>query len=59
MTAKKTTKKTDPEVLVVTTLQTTGGVWKKAGDKVKASLVPDLEWRLAAGIVVPATEKEG
>ena len=55
MTAKK---KSEPQVVVVTTLHTLGGVWKKAGDKVKASQVPDLEWRLAAGIVVPVSDKE-
>ena len=55
MTAKK---KTEPEVLVVTALQTKSGGWKTAGAKVKASQVPDLEWRLAAGIVVPADKEE-
>ena len=56
MTAKKATKQA--EVVVVTTLQTKGGAWKVAGDRVKASQVPDLEWRLRAGIVVPAPDKE-
>ena len=54
MTAKK---KTEPQVRVVTTLRTKGGGWKTAGDIVKASQVPDLEWRLRAGIVVPAAEE--
>ena len=54
MTAKK--KSPEPEVMVVTTLTTTGGAVKRAGAKVKASQVPDLEWRLAAGIVVPVSD---
>ena len=61
MTAKKATKQAkapDPEVVVVTTLQTKSGAWKVAGDKVKASQVPDLEWRLRAGIVVPADKED-
>ena len=56
MTAKK--KSAEPMVVVVTTLKTTGGAWKAAGAKVKASQVPDLEWRLRAGIVVPVSDKE-
>ena len=56
MTAKK--KSPEPEVVVVTTVTTTGGAVKRAGAKVKASQVPDLEWRLAAGIVVPVEDKE-
>ena len=55
MTAKK---KPEPQVRVVTTLQTKGGGWKTAGDIVKASQVPDLKWRLAAGIVVPADKED-
>ena len=55
MTAKK---KSAPQVVVVTAIRTTGGAWKKAGDRVKASQVPDLEWRLRAGIVAPVEDKE-
>ena len=61
MTAKKATKQAkapEAEVVVVTTLKTKGGAWKVAGDKVKAAQVPDLEWRLRAGIVVPASDRE-
>ena len=56
MTAKK--KSPEPMVMVVTTVTTVSGAVKRAGAKVKASQVPDLEWRLAAGIVVPVEDKE-